>query len=99
MNLVKTVRSAVDTGNVILGTKETLSAVLSGDVKFVVVTSNCDRAAREDLARYSKLSGVEVHEFEGSSVELGEVCGKPFVISMLAVPGGGDSKPKIKRKS
>ncbi len=85
MNLVKTVRNAVDADNVILGTEETLSAVLNGKLKFVVVASNCDAESREDLKHYTKLSGIELHEFEGTSVELGEVCGKPFVVSMMGI--------------
>jgi large subunit ribosomal protein L30e len=99
MNLTKSIRTAVDAGHVILGTKKTLDAVLTGDVKFVAVASNCDRNSREDLDRYSKLSGTQVHEFNGSSVELGEVCGKPFIVSMLAVFDSEESSaPKPKRK-
>jgi large subunit ribosomal protein L30e len=98
MNLVKAVRSAVDADNVILGSKETLNRVLSGDVKYVVVASNCERRAREDLSRFAEISNVEVQEFAGSSVELGEVCGKPFVVSMLAVLDGKKVESKAQRK-
>jgi large subunit ribosomal protein L30e len=98
MNLVKIVRSAVDSNNVVLGTKETLKKIMVGKVKFVVVASNCEKSSREDLDRYSKMSGTEVKEFEGSSVELGEVCGKPYVVSMLGILNGEESAPKPKRK-
>ncbi len=98
MNLVKAIRSAVDSGNVILGTKKTLNLVLSGEVKYVVVASNCEVGAKEDLARFAEISGVKVSEFEGSSVELGEICGKPFVVSMLAVLEAKEPTSKPKRK-
>jgi large subunit ribosomal protein L30e len=98
MNLVKAIRGAVDSGNVILGTKETLNRILSGEVKYVVVASNCESGAKEDLARFAEISGVDVQEFEGTSVELGEICGKPFVVSMLAVLEGKETIPKAKRK-
>jgi large subunit ribosomal protein L30e len=98
MNLVKAVRSAVDADNVVLGTKETLNRVLTGEVKYVVVASNCERGAREDLSRFAGLSNVEVQEFAGSSIELGEACGKPFVVSMLAVLDGKKVESKPKRK-
>jgi large subunit ribosomal protein L30e len=98
MNLVKAIRSAVDSGNVILGTKETLNLVMSGEVKYVVVASNCEAGAKEDLARFAEISGVEVQEFDGSSIELGEVCGKPFVVSMLAVLESKETASKAKRK-
>ncbi len=98
MNLVKTIRSAVDSGNVTLGTKKTLNEILTGTVDYVVVASNCNHESMEDLTRYAGLSKVEVKEFDGSSIELGEVCGKPFVVSMLAVLETEKSKPKSKRK-
>ncbi|RMF90370.1 MAG: 50S ribosomal protein L30e [Methanobacteriota archaeon] len=91
MNIAKSIRTAVDTGKVLLGTKRTLEAVLSGDAKLAVVASNAERESKEDLMRYAGLSGVHVHEFRGSGVELGEVCGKPFVVSMLAVLETGES--------
>jgi len=96
MSLVKTVRTAVDSGNVILGTKQTLKEVISGDAKFIVVASNCEKNSKEDLLRYAKISGVEVQDFDGSGVELGEVCGKPYIISMLAVVE--KKKPKATAK-
>ncbi len=98
MNLVKVIRSAADGGNIILGSKNTLRAVLNGDAKFVVVASNCELGALEDLNKYSKLASTEVHRFDGSTVELGEVCGKPFVVSMLAILESKKSKAKVKRK-
>ncbi len=93
MNLDKSIRSAVDSGNVILGTKESLNLVLAGDAKYIVVAENCEKNAKEDLRRYAEISGIDVQEFSGSSVELGEVCGKPFVVSMLAVLDSAKSKP------
>lgn len=94
MNVVNAIRSAVDSEEVVFGTKETLKAVLTGGVKFAVFASNCNMESRVDLGRYAKLTGAEIHEFEGSGVELGELCGKPFVISMLAVLGATESKAK-----
>jgi len=85
VNIVKSVRSAVEAGNIVLGSKQSIEKVISGEAKLVVVSATCERGALEDLERYARLSGIEVQRFEGSGVELGEVCGKPFAVSMLAV--------------
>lgn len=89
MNLVKTIRNAVDSDNVILGTKETVRSVITGEADYVVLASNCEEDSRADLLRYAGLADLEVKEFKGTSIELGEVCGKPFVVSMLAVLSKG----------
>jgi large subunit ribosomal protein L30e len=98
MNLVKTIRGAVESGNIILGTKQCLNTIQTGKAKFFVVASNCEETSLEDLTRYASFSGAEIHSFDGSSIELGEVCGKPFVVSMLAVLEGKEHKGKAKGK-
>jgi len=98
MNLVTNIRNAIEAGNAVLGTKETLKEVMTGDVKLVVISSNCERSAREDLERYAGLGGTEVREYDGSSIELGEVCGVPYVVSMLSVLAEKKQAPKSKRK-
>ncbi|MBI5253083.1 MAG: 50S ribosomal protein L30e [Euryarchaeota archaeon] len=91
MDVGKSIRAAVDTGKVTLGERETLKAVRNGDVKLVIMASNCPPALREELVRCTRISGVHVYEYPGSSLELGSVCGKPFVVSMLGVVEAGDS--------
>ncbi len=91
MDAGKSIRAAVDTGKVILGERETLKAVRNGDVKLVVMASNCPPALKEKLAHHAKISGAHVYEYPGSSLELGSVCGRPFVVSMLGVLEAGDS--------
>ncbi|NOZ83162.1 MAG: 50S ribosomal protein L30e [Euryarchaeota archaeon] len=91
MDLERAIRQAVDTGRVLLGTKQSLQAVRNGEARLVIVAANCPPEAKEDLMRYSKLAGVPVYEYGGSGMELGAVCGKPYVVSMLAVIEAGDS--------
>ncbi len=91
MELERAIRQAVDTGKVLLGTKQSLQAVRNGEAKLVVVAANCPPDAKDDLMRYAGLAGVPVYEYGGSGIELGAVCGKPYVVSMLAVIEAGDS--------
>ena len=46
---------------------------------------------KADIEAYSKLSEMPVYTFEGSSVELGSICGKPFTVSVLIIQEPGDS--------
>ena len=91
MDIERGIRVAVDTGKVILGSKKTIQAIKFGEGELVVMATNAPKILKEDIERYSKLSNVPVHTFDGSSVELGSICGKPFTVSALMVQEPGDS--------
>jgi len=90
-DLNKALAIAVKTGKVSLGTNSTLKSVSTGKVRLVVVASNCPKKVREDLEYYSKLSKILIIPYSGTSLELGRVCGKPFLVSALAIRDPGDS--------
>ncbi|MDE1874280.1 MAG: 50S ribosomal protein L30e [Candidatus Micrarchaeota archaeon] len=85
-------RLAVDTGSVALGTKETERAINGNRAKLVVITSKGKQDANDDLTHLCSVAGVKIVRFEGSSMELGTVCGKPHSINSLAVIEPGNSK-------
>ena len=80
MSLNQQIASAVGTGKCKIG------------AKLVVVAANCPRDERDDIERYAQLGGIKVTPFEGTSWDLGEAVGKPFMISAIAVIEPGDSK-------
>ncbi len=91
MNPEKAIRSAVDTGKVLLGERETLRALKNKEAKLVIYAANCSEGIKESLKRNAKLAGVPSYEFHGTSLELGAVCGKPFLVSALCVLEPGES--------
>jgi len=54
----------------------------------VVVARNCPDRFQKFLAG---TQDVPVHVFEGSGVQLGMACGKPFMVSALAIVEPGES--------
>jgi large subunit ribosomal protein L30e len=92
MSLNQPIASAVSTGKCKIGAKSSIDAVKNGEAKLVVVAANCPKDERDDIQRYSELAGVKVQTFEGTSWDLGEVVGKPFMVSAIAVIEPGDSK-------
>jgi large subunit ribosomal protein L30e len=81
-------RKAIKTGNVVLGQNETERCVMSDGASMVVVAKNCPESYRKKL---SEESGVFVYTFDGSSVQLGKACGKPHMVSALAIVDPGES--------
>jgi len=88
MDFNASLRRAIKTGDVLLGQHITEKSIQSGKAQIVVVAANCPEEFREKLKAYPDLF---VHTFEGSSVQLGKSCGKPFMVSALAVVDPGES--------
>ncbi|MGZ7048692.1 MAG: 50S ribosomal protein L30e [Methanobacterium sp.] len=91
MDIDRGIRVAVDTGTVTLGSDKSVQALKLGKGKLVIIANNCPEEVREDVMYYSQLSEVPVYTYEGSSVDLGSVCGKPFTVATLIVKDQGDS--------
>ncbi len=88
----KEIRRAVDTGKVLFGTKESLYSLKHGDGLLLVVTKNAPTLDLEEMAHIATLANVPLYKFAGNGLELGNVCGKPYVISTLLVTNEGKSK-------
>ncbi|OPX74713.1 MAG: 50S ribosomal protein L30e [Methanoregulaceae archaeon PtaB.Bin152] len=88
MDFNASLRRAIKTGEVLLGQNMTAQSIDNGSAQMVVVAGNCPENFREMLKSKDNLF---VYTFEGSSVQLGKACGKPFMVSALAVINPGES--------
>lgn len=79
------IKRIVKTGKVEHGSKKAINSLLNDKAKLIIISSNCPRKLFQDVEHYSKLSNIPVFRYNGTSLELGEVCGKPFVIASLTV--------------
>ena len=91
VDLSRSLSIAVRTGKVILGFKETLDFVRGGKAKLVVVAKNIPADMRAKLERIASLAKTPIVEFNGSSLDLGAVCDKPYTVTALAIRDPGDS--------
>ncbi|MPL58043.1 hypothetical protein SDC9_03569 [bioreactor metagenome] len=91
MDVDRGIRVAVDTGDVTLGSEKSIQSLKLGKGQLVIVAENSPNEILEDVGYYSKLSEIPVHTFNGTSVELGSVCGKPFTVATLVINDPGDS--------
>ena len=86
IDMNRALKTASTTGDVRFGLAETKKAIKKGEAKMVVVAKNCP-----DTPAAQSGSNMKVIVFEGTNVELGNACGKPFPISALAVVSPGES--------
>ncbi len=85
IDVVRALKTAATTGDVRFGLAETKKSVKKGEAKMVVVSNNCP-----DKSVVSG-SSPKFLVFNGTNVELGNACGKPFPISALAIVSPGES--------
>jgi len=84
-------RSSVDTGKVIYGTKETIRECLVGDPKLVIVSKTIKNITKKQIEHYANLLGIKFVEYPENGFELGSVCGKPFNVSSIVIKDLGQS--------
>ena len=88
----KAIAAAVKTGKVSFGTNAAIQSAKTGKAKMIVLAANCPKDIKEDIEYYGKLSKVPVMAYKGASMDLAEVCNKPFIISALTIREIGDSE-------
>lgn len=87
----KDIRLAVDTGKVVLGARELMKAVSGKKAKLVVVASKGKADTVSDILHVCKIAEIKTIKFEGNSMDLGAVCGRPYSVNGLAVIEAGNS--------
>ena len=92
MSINQPIASAVQTGKCSIGVDSSIACIKKGEAKLIVVAANCPKDSLQDIEYYANLAGIGVQTFEGTSWDLGEVVGKPFMVSAIAVIEAGDSK-------
>ncbi|MFQ6074431.1 MAG: 50S ribosomal protein L30e, partial [Candidatus Bathyarchaeia archaeon] len=91
IDIDKAIATTVKTGKVLFGASNALKSVKTGRAKLIILAANCPKRVREDIGFYSKLSAIPVIIYNGTSIDLGAACGKPFMVSTLIVRDPGDS--------
>lgn len=92
INVENAIKIAVKTGKFQIGPKKALNDIKRGIGKLVLVSNNCPKIILDDLERYSKLSNIPIYQFKGSNYDLGFLCGKTYMISVLTILEPGDSE-------
>ena len=79
------IKKYVQQKKVIIGTERTIKALKNGKILKVFISSNCKEDTRNDLERYGKISSIEIIKLKFPNDELGTICKKPFLISVMGL--------------
>jgi len=87
----KAIATVVKTGKVLFGINNAARSAKLGRAKLILLASNCPQDMIDDITYYANFSDLPVVIYKGSSIDLGIVCGKPFMVSALTIREPGDS--------
>ncbi len=90
-DLANDIRLAVDSGETALGINKVIDSIKDNTAKLVIAASVNKADALQDVMHLAKISNLSVMSFEGNSLELGAICGKPFSVSVLSIIKPGNS--------
>ncbi|HDQ07093.1 MAG TPA: 50S ribosomal protein L30e [Candidatus Bathyarchaeota archaeon] len=91
MDVNKAIATTAKTGKIQFGANSALKCAKTKKAKLIIFASNCPQKIREEIEYYCKLSRIPVSIYNGDSLDLGAVCGKPFEVSALSVREPGES--------
>ncbi len=82
---INEIRDAIKNKKIAIGTDITLKNLKLGKVDKVFVSKNCPKKVVDDIKYYAGLSKIKVVKLPYANDELGVVCKKPFMISVLSI--------------
>jgi large subunit ribosomal protein L30e len=81
---------ALKTGKVELGSRSAVTAAKLGKAQLIILATNCPE--KEKIVNDAQGSGVPTYIYKGTTMELGSVCGKSFIVAAVTVREPGDSE-------
>lgn len=85
MTLEEIIRSAIKSNRAVIGYNESIKYIKSNQPKIIVTAKNLPISLRKEIENNLKLSKTKLEVFNGTSLELGVICGKPFPVSALVI--------------
>ena len=83
--LQQEISKAVKAKTLVPGSKETLDSILTQEVTLVAVSEKAKPALVNRLKYYAKISNVPCHIVSKNTIELGSMCGKPYLVSAFSI--------------
>ncbi|MBI2543027.1 MAG: 50S ribosomal protein L30e [Candidatus Aenigmarchaeota archaeon] len=87
MTVVEEIQSSIKSNKTIIGYNESITFIKTGKPKLVVVANNLPVSSRKEIEHNAKVGKIKLEVFDGTSRELGVICGKPYPVSAIVIKG------------
>ncbi len=91
-DLTNNIRLAVDSGKTAIGINSVLDSIKENSAKLIIITSKSKPEELQEIAHLAKVADIEVIKFDGDSMRLGAVCGKPYSVAAISIIEAGNSE-------
>jgi large subunit ribosomal protein L30e len=81
------IQDALKGQKAILGYRQSIKFIKLDEPKLVVIAKNIPESMKKEIEHNAKVSNVRMEVFEGSSKDLGVICGKPYPVSIVVIKG------------
>lgn len=85
MDINKIIKDSLKEKKILMGTREVIKHSKNGSIKTIILSSHIPASLRKNLEHYSRVSSIELKEFDGDAEKLGQICGKPFKILAVGI--------------
>lgn len=86
----KVVKDAISAKKYKCGLRQVLKT-LKGS-KLIIVAKSVDNPQRKQVQEQARSANIPVYEFNGTSVQLGKLCNRPFRVTAIALKSGTDEE-------
>ncbi len=91
-DIQKAVNVAIKTGKTIIGTDRVVKYIATNPVKLVLLAENAPATTTDAIDLYaSAAENLPVYKCNLNSYDLGNACGKPFMVACLGIIEEGSS--------
>lgn len=85
MTITDEIQSAIKSNKAVIGYNESVGYIRAGTPRTIIVANNLPVSMRNELEHNAKSSKSKFEVFDGTSRELGIVCGKPFPVTTIII--------------
>ncbi|MFX1475083.1 MAG: 50S ribosomal protein L30e [Promethearchaeota archaeon] len=95
MDAETAIRLSVKSGRTVLGTRRALHLLRVGFPRVIILAGNTQPEVVEKISALAKTSQVPIHHYKSNSWDLGQLCGRPHMVTALTVLEPGDADISI----
>ena len=82
---VAEIKKGIEEDKAIIGANNAIKSITNGKISKIFITRNCPESVINDIEHFKNIASFNMKKLKQSNTELGVICKKPYVISVIAL--------------